>query len=376
MTGLIGKYMRDHAMENEIWDEGQLGGVEGVLGTVDQLLIDECIMEEVRSYHRNLAVAYYDYKKAYDKVHHDWMLRVFNWMSIPKNVTALLKALMVTWKTRLEVWNDGQKQVSRWIEIVCGFLQSDSYSSVRFCLTEVPVGKLLKASKGYEMGRPGKRNIKHTHSLFTDYLKTYQENHKMSQIVNETTVQASNDTGACYGVSKCAENIFERGQMVKGEGLEVLHERMKTIDSDENVTYKFLGVEQADGIKTKEVFERIKTKVENRLELLIKTELNDRNLMKAINSKVIPVAAYPMNVRRFSKEELLELDQIIKRQLRRNNMLGRQSSDKRLYLKREEGGRGLKSLRDVYKETKLRVACHKVNGSKQHGEEKQKRNTH
>ena len=38
MTGLIGKYMRDHAMENEIWDEGQLGGVEGVLGTVDQLL--------------------------------------------------------------------------------------------------------------------------------------------------------------------------------------------------------------------------------------------------------------------------------------------------------------------------------------------------
>ena len=109
--------MRDHAMENEIWDEGQLGGVEGVLGTVDQLLIDVCIMEEVRSYHRNLAVAYYDYKKAYDKVHHDWMLRVFNWMGIPKNVTELLKALMVKWKTRLEVWNDGQKQVSRWIQI-------------------------------------------------------------------------------------------------------------------------------------------------------------------------------------------------------------------------------------------------------------------
>ena len=64
----------------------------------------------------------------------------------------------------------------------------------------------------------------------------------MLQIVNETIVQASNDTGACYEVSKCAEIIFERGQMVKGEGLEVLHERMKTIDPDENGTYKFLGV--------------------------------------------------------------------------------------------------------------------------------------
>ena len=180
-------------------------------------------------------------------------------MGIPKNVTALLKALMVKWKTRLEVWNDGQKQVSRWIQIVCGFLQRDSYSPVGFCLTEVTVCKLLKALKGYKMGRPGKRNMKCTHSLFIDNLKTYQENHKMLQTVNETIVQASNDTGACYGVSKCAEIIFERGQMVKGEGLEVLHKKMKRIDTDKNVTYKFLGVEQADGIKTKEVFERIKT---------------------------------------------------------------------------------------------------------------------
>ena len=55
MTGLIGKYMRKHALENNIWDEGQLGAVEDVLGTVDQLIIDNCIMEEVKTYHRNLA---------------------------------------------------------------------------------------------------------------------------------------------------------------------------------------------------------------------------------------------------------------------------------------------------------------------------------
>ena len=71
LTGLVGKYMREHTMENDIWDEGQLGAVVGVLGTVDQLIIDRSIMEEVKTYHRNLAVAFYDYKKAYDKVHHD-----------------------------------------------------------------------------------------------------------------------------------------------------------------------------------------------------------------------------------------------------------------------------------------------------------------
>ena len=71
MTGVVAKYMREHTMENEIWDEGQLGAMEGVLSTFDQLIIDRCIMEEVKQYHRNLAVTFYYYKKAYDKVHHD-----------------------------------------------------------------------------------------------------------------------------------------------------------------------------------------------------------------------------------------------------------------------------------------------------------------
>ena len=30
----------------------------------------------IKTYHRNLAVAFSDYKKAHDKVHYDWMLRV------------------------------------------------------------------------------------------------------------------------------------------------------------------------------------------------------------------------------------------------------------------------------------------------------------
>ena len=63
--------MREHALVNEIWDERQLGAVEGMLGTVDQLIFDRCIMEEVKQHHCNLAIAFYDYKKAYDKVHHD-----------------------------------------------------------------------------------------------------------------------------------------------------------------------------------------------------------------------------------------------------------------------------------------------------------------
>ena len=93
--------MRAHSCSNGIWDEGQLGGIEGALGTVDQLIIDNCIMDEVRQHHRNLAVAFYDYKKAYDKVHHDWMLAVYEWIGIPHQVRTIIKELMDKWKTRL-----------------------------------------------------------------------------------------------------------------------------------------------------------------------------------------------------------------------------------------------------------------------------------
>ena len=143
--------------------------------------------------------------------------------------------------------------------------------------------------------------------------------------------------------------------MVKGKGLEVLEERIRVIDSDKNEIFKFLGIEQADGIKTKKVFERVKGKVNKRVKMLTNTELNDVNLVRAINTKVIPVAAYSMNVCKFTDGELKELDQVIKRKLRSKNILGKQSSNERLYLIREDGGRGMKSLRDIYKETRLRV---------------------
>ena len=75
-TGMLGRYMKEHADRNNIWDRSQLGTRLGVLGTVDQLIVDSAIMDEVREKKRNLAVAFYDYQKAYDMVRHDWMERV------------------------------------------------------------------------------------------------------------------------------------------------------------------------------------------------------------------------------------------------------------------------------------------------------------
>ena len=66
--------------------------------------------------------------------------------------------------------------------------------------------------------------------------------------------------------------------MVKGEGIQVLQEWMKTMDPDQIEIYKFLGVEQADAIKTNEVYNIVKEEVTRRVKLILyNTELNDKN---------------------------------------------------------------------------------------------------
>ena len=330
--------MREHTAVNEIWDEGQLGAVEGILGTVDQLIIERCIMEEVKQHHHNLTVAFCDYKNAFDKVHHDWMIREYEWIGIPRSVIKLIKELMRKWKTRLEIWRDDEKMTSRWIQILHGFLQCESYSPVGLCISEILVCILLQHSRGYRIGEAGNHIVKRTHSLFG-----VPRSQNALKNVNEIIAQVSHDTGACSGESKCAEIIFEHGKMVRGEDPQVLEETMKTMDPDENKIYNFLGTEQTDVIRTKTVFERVKEEVSKRL-MIANTKLNDDNLIKTKNMKVILVAAYAMNICRFNAGELKELDQKIKRELRGKNMLEKQVSDEQLYLKTDKVGRGLKSL--------------------------------
>ena len=117
---------------------------------------------------------------------------------------------------------------------------------------------LIEQSDEYMMGPPGNRNPKKTHSLFIDDLKVYQQNHEKLKMVSETFVKVSQDTGACYKITKCAKIVFNRRRMVKAEGLDVLAERIKGLNPEQNENYKFLECEQAEQINTDAVYERVK----------------------------------------------------------------------------------------------------------------------
>ena len=131
-----------------------------------------------------------------------------------------------------------------------------------------------------------------------------------------------------------------------------MNEKMKALDPTNAETYKFLGCEQGVKFDTKEILTRVTEEINKRMDRLVNSSLNERNLMRAINSRVVPVAAYAMNVCEFAEKELDGLDGMVKRKLREKNMHGRQNSDERLYMSSEDGGRQLKCFKEVYWQTK------------------------
>ena len=102
-TGMIGNCIKEDEERNNICYRNQLGTCSGILGTVCQLIIDNIIMDEVRNQQRNLAVAFYNYQKAYGMVKHAWMTRAYQRMGVPDKVVNAIIKLMEGWKTRLEV---------------------------------------------------------------------------------------------------------------------------------------------------------------------------------------------------------------------------------------------------------------------------------
>ena len=105
--------------------------------------------------------------------------------------------------------------------------------------------------------------------------------------------------------------------------------------------------------------ERVKREIRKKLDHLKGLNLNDKNLMmKEINYWVMPVAGYVMNICYLGKSDLDELDMTVKSLLRKEGLHWRQSSDDRLYSKKNKGATGFKSFKEAYDETITRVTCY------------------
>ena len=101
MTGIIADSMYEFFVGNDALPVDQKGCRRKSRGTKDQLLIDKMVLADCKRKHKNLAMAWVDYKKAYDMVPHSWIIEGLKMAQVVENVITFLPKSMANWKTEL-----------------------------------------------------------------------------------------------------------------------------------------------------------------------------------------------------------------------------------------------------------------------------------
>ena len=86
---------------------------------------------------------------------------------------------------------------------------------------------------------------------------------------------------------------------------------------------------------------------------MLKSELNARNKIAAINTLAVPVIPYSYGVIDWKLDEIQNLDRMTRKQLCMNQMLAMKADVDRIYLPCQEGGRSLMNLEKEYKATMI-----------------------
>ena len=164
LTGVIADQIYAHLDQEKLLPEEQKGCRKGSRGTNDLLYIDRAVINEVKS-RNNFAMAWIDYKKAYDMVPHSWIIECLDLFGVAENSKSLLVNSMEKWKVMLCSGNSELGEV----EIKRGIFQGNSLSPLVFVLALIPLSLILRKPKAAYEFSESKEKINHL--LFMDDLK-------------------------------------------------------------------------------------------------------------------------------------------------------------------------------------------------------------
>ena len=123
------------------------------------------------------------------------------------------------------------------------------------------------------------------------------------------------------------------------------HDSIRTLE--ENETYKYLGILEANTIKQVQMKDTIRKEYLRRTQILLETKLSSRNLIKEINNWAVPLVRYLGDFIKWTREEFKQMDQRRRKLMTMHKALHPREAVDRLYVSKKEGGRGLASMEDT-----------------------------
>jgi len=181
--------------------------------------------------------------------------------------------------------------------------------------------------------------------------KSEEELQKQIQTVNTF----SDDINMEIGLEKCAKIAFKRGKLVHSQNL-VIDINREIQELEEGKTYKYLRIEESEGIQHQEIKERLKWDYNRRLRMILKSELKARNKITATGALVVPVLRYSFGIINWRNEEIKKIERKTRKMLTMYKIHHPKADIDRLYVKRKEGGRGLVPIEATYKAEIMNIA--------------------
>ena len=198
---------------------------------------------------------------------------------------------------------------------------------------------LRKANAGYKEGNKG---FKLNHLFFMDDLKTFSKSKNQIDSLWQTVHIFSEDIGMQFRMKKCGEHFMDRGKVIGADGTRLPDgQDMKDIDE---TGYTYFGIMETDKIKEKEMKEKFSKEYLRRLRLILRSKLNGRNKIMAVNTWVASVMRYGAGILKWNTDELKSLDRRTRKFMTMHGVLHPRSDIGGVYLSREMGGRGLIKL--------------------------------
>ena len=160
--------------------------------------------------------------------------------------------------------------------------------------------------------------------------------------------QFSDDIGMEFGLEKCAKASFKKGKLTSTGNI-VIDVDTEIQELDQEGVYKYLSVDEIDGIQHSNMKEKIRKKYNRRVRSILRTELNGRNKIEAINSLAVPVVQYSFGIIYWKISELKKIATKTRKLLNMRRCYTLKQMWKRLYIPRKDGGMGLIDVETAFK---------------------------
>ena len=155
-----------------LFPDEQKGCRKGSRGTAELLYIDQHILNESKTRRKNLAVAWINYKKAYDMLPQSWILHCLKMYKISHEVIIFIEQTMKTWRVDLTARGRSIAQT----KIQRGIFQGDALSPLLFIIAMMPLDHILrKCAAGYTLSRSQE---KINHLMYMNNIKLFAKNEK------------------------------------------------------------------------------------------------------------------------------------------------------------------------------------------------------